>query len=194
MKLRRKLDITVLDHLCHVPLIPLCQEELSRRDYGGALLTLEKADRLDGFQALSPYLTDRQYWRLLADIWTGTEFPSFRMDQWLRQFRSRRPGRKFLMKAAEQRFLARLPEVVRIYRVSTEETVGGMSWTVDKDVATFFKGYYAIRGLLCQVWTAEIDKRYIFAFLDDRHESEVVVDARHLLNIKLGKYSEADAA
>ena len=194
IKVKRKLDITILEKMCPFPLIPLCREQLAKRNYSAALLMLAKRDRLDGFQALADYLPDRQYWRLLGEVWTDAERPSHRQHEWLRLFRSRRPGRTLLMNAAERRVFVKLPEVVRVYRASTESAVRGMAWTLDIDVAKFFHGYYGGLGITCQIWTAEIEKRHIFAFLEYRKEKEVVLDPRQLHNISLVGMTETAAA
>ena len=164
MRSKHGLKMTALNHLCHSILAPLCQKKLARRDYFGALMILHKADRLDGFKIIARYLTDRQYWRLLAGVWTSTESPTFRLAEWQRLFRSRRPGRKYLMDAAERQTLAKLPEVVRIYRACSEQAVGSLAWTLDRSRAEFFRHYYALRGISCQLWCGDIGKRHILAF------------------------------
>jgi hypothetical protein len=128
IKKRKKLKITPLDHLCN-PI--LSHERIADRDYAGCLLLLSKADRLDGFMSLAPCLTDRQFWKLLADVWTDAEGPCYRIGEWQRLFRSRRSGRTAAMNAVERRVLSRLPAMIRIYRGSSAARNRGMSWSGD---------------------------------------------------------------
>lgn len=74
---------------------------------------------------------------------------------------------------------AELPDVVTVWRgtshISIEDAQNGYSWTTDRDVACWFAMRFAASNGSPLVLTADIAKRDIAFFTNERNESEVVL-------------------
>lgn len=74
---------------------------------------------------------------------------------------------------------AELPDVVTVWRgtsyISIEDAQNGYSWTTDRDVACWFAMRFAESNGSPLVLTADIAKRDIAFFTNERSESEVVL-------------------
>lgn len=88
--------------------------------------------------------------------------------------------KEILMNPAERAIYDSLPDSVTAYRgCKSAKGIKGLSWTLSRDVAEFFKDRFG-KGKLYQ---AQINKADVIAYLNDRDEHEVIVDYRKLLNI-----------
>ena len=76
-------------------------------------------------------------------------------------------------------------QTLTVYRGVTsynEKRVKGLSWTLDEEKAKWFAERFGENG---KVYSAEIDKKDVYAYFGSRGESEVVVDPKGLRAITL---------
>ncbi len=109
-------------------------------------ICVDSYNRFPTFWELRNFLADAQYWYALGITYPLSDnLYSYRREV-RKAFRSKHKGREFLMNGWERRMLARLPDEVRIYRAMTKEEASGnrfgLSWTLDKEVAEFFRDTY----------------------------------------------------
>ena len=64
--------------------------------------------------------------------------------------------------------------------IMAADNVLALSWTLDRDKAQWFAHRFGENGT---VYEAQITKQHIYAFLNSRGESEVIVDPRGLQDI-----------
>ena len=114
--------------------------------------------------------------KALRYCWSYQEFPN-----WTERGRSLqsvkklfRITRKYFMEPEEQEYYDTLPEVVTVYRGQSHDGkyYNALSWTDDLEKATWF----AKRFEGGKLFKATIEKKYIFAFNNERGESELILD------------------
>ena len=80
----------------------------------------------------------------------------------------------FFMTHAERETLRRLPNKVWIYRGGSDKD--GLSWSLSKEKATWFKQRNEhITKQPMEVFSKQVHKNRIFAFLDGRGEKEIIL-------------------
>ena len=133
----------------------------------------------------TPHLSSKDYSKLLADAWIRSENPNmdknFTKKELLNLFKKAAPT--YLMTKDEYQTWKNLEQTVTVYRGVT--TYNGfdrkaMSWTLDEEKAKWFAERFGENG---KVYSAEIDKKDVYAYFGSRGESEVVVDPKGLKNI-----------
>lgn len=131
------------------------------------------------------YLDKTDFSQLLGYLWVCTEAPNSDPNlskiQMLNLFRKADPA--VLMEEAELQRFRQLEDVVTVYRGVTShnaDNVLALSWTLDRDKAQWFAHRFGENGT---VYEAQITKQHIYAFLNSRGESEVIVDPRGLQDI-----------
>jgi hypothetical protein len=102
-------------------------------------------------------------------------------------FMSQRLGKeKWLMTKKEVAYLKNLPETVPVYRGCPLNKVNGMSWSTDKDKATWFGNRFNFGGgkppfdKECCLVTGQVAKADICAVFLERNEFEVVCDPKNV--------------
>lgn len=131
------------------------------------------------------YLDKTDFSQLLGYLWVCTEAPNSDPNlskmQMLNMFRKADPA--VLMEEAELQRFRQLEDVVTVYRGVTShnaDNVLALSWTLDRDKAQWFAHRFGENGT---VYEAQISRQHIYAFLNSRGESEVIVDPRGLQDI-----------
>jgi hypothetical protein len=79
-----------------------------------------------------------------------------------------------------------LPDEVQVFRGCSRERVAGLSWSLNRDVATGFT--HGHRGIVVPnpaIAEATISKRDIFALMTSRAAQELVLDPNKLTDIKV---------
>ena len=138
---------------------------------------------MDKFLEIAPSLNDMEYWYLLADAYNSADnlFHYKKIIKGL--FTSSRKHREYLMTEEERKYLSKLPDELKVYRAMTvtEYKSGdfGISWTLSKKVAKFFKDEY-VRNYSTMneprvIKTMIIDKNQIIAYWNDRKEEEIII-------------------
>lgn len=94
--------------------------------------------------------------------------------------------RKYFMEPEEQQHYDSLPDKVVIYRGQSHDGkyYKALSWTDDLEKATWFANRFKQHGEQGHLFKAEIDKKYIYAFNNERGEAELILDYTKLENIE----------
>lgn len=134
------------------------------------------------------FLSDKEKGNLLAEQWTVIEninndinVSKAEINRWLNAADKSR-----FMEEEDRAVYDNLPDIVSVYRgCQTQSGVDGFSWTLDKNIATWFANRFEPKtAYLCE---AQISKNNIIAYTDSRSEKEVIVNRKELKNqIKAG--------
>lgn len=130
------------------------------------------------YKLTNNYLSAKDYAESLKFTWTEVEFPNkdpnVNQREWINYFK--RADKNLLMSQEELEVYNNLPNEVEIYRgINSHGDYKGLSWTLDYEKAKWFSTRYD-KGKTGKVYKGTIDKKYIFAYFDERNEFEVVVD------------------
>jgi hypothetical protein len=128
-------------------------------------------------------MDDRSYWKAVADAWQDSErTPEADAAGWRRLLSADRSGRENLMTREEQEELAALPERITVYRGvnALSYVVGGLSWTLDRELAEWFG-----RRFISDLWPGlviegQVLRRRIIALFQTRRESELLILPRYV--------------
>lgn len=153
---------------------------IAEEDWDGAVFAYtERPYRVPVFDSLAAYLTDEDYWRMLAQLWIDQENPEDFADEWRGRFNADRPGRENMMTPDEQIALSMLPEPVTLYRAGIIYRVGidgrvqaGLSWSTSRETVEWFGKRFDSR---LPLFRAHIAKKDIAAYWIRRGENEVLV-------------------
>lgn len=136
------------------------------------------------FKCISQYLSEEDFSKFLAYIWTIVEYPN--NDKNVSKFELvkyfKKANKEFLMEAKELKYLNRLPDEIIVYRgVKDNKYAKSLSWTMKKSVAKWFVERFDADG---EVYKAKIQKKDVLAYFNGRNESEIVLDYRKLYDIE----------
>jgi len=154
---------------------------LKQRKFSSYVWWHERAYRLDAFVGVMEELDDKDYWELLANIWSDSENIHQNFLMWRDCLEAEdRSSRELFMSEEDRVRLAELhlAETVTIFRgYCVSEGREGMSWTLDHDRAAWFASRFAgaiERSDCCEVAHATIKAENIIAFVSARGEDEIV--------------------
>ncbi len=153
------------------------------------------------FLEICAFLSDKEYWYALRKYYNCSDNLYHCSKQMKEAFQMPRKHRDLLMGVESRRFLETLPEQVTIYRAMTvkefESGDFGVSWTLDKNVAMFFKDKYMrdtnTGGTPKMVHSLIIPKDKIIAYWNDMKE-QVVIYIHQPILVSDGKQSEGRVA
>ena len=141
-----------------------------------------------------PHLSQKDFSEILADAWIRSENPNldknFKQKELLQMFKDAAPH--ILMDKDEQKQLAELDDTVTVYRGVTTynaKNIKALSWTLEQKTAEWFDNRFGEDGT---VYEAQIPKQHIYALLNGRGESEVIVDPKYLTDITEAPIMEED--
>lgn len=152
-------------------------EAKAKPDWERYVFLHERPFRFQAFIEHMHKMSNRTYWRLLADVWTDAEGCGVNFRWWRTCFNSSRPNRERLMLAKERAKLAALPDTFTIYRGAEPRHRKGLSWTIDREKAEWFARRFQRGG---KVYSATARKVDVIAYFDCRGESEIVIDPEEL--------------
>lgn len=174
-----------LEH-CNPNLKTLGRERLKSRDFLGFLFLFSSEQRLDAFRRLVwSRMTGVEYWQCVREVWESAEFIAPHFLDWQRILTSRKANKEVMMNKRERATLAKLPEVLTIYRgCGHPKGIKSFSWTLDKSRANFFSEYacgsrrkfHGMSESVPTIATAQCKKRDVIAYLNGRQEREVIVN------------------
>ena len=148
---------------------------------------LTKPYRIVFLKYAEPYLSQKDFSRILADVWMQTEAPhndpNFTVRKLVNLFKKAAP--EFLMDQDEYLQFKEFENTLTVYRGVTKHNAGnlkGLSWTLNPDTAEWFATRFGEDGT---VYKAQIDKSHIYAYFSGRSESEVIVDPKYLMDITI---------
>lgn len=144
-----------------------------------------KSYRLAFLKYTKDYLDKRDLSSILSECWIMVEYPNRDPNLSKREivalFKKCEPT--VVMDKDELDAYNALPEVITIYRGIIEKkaiNIKGMSWTTKLETARWFAKRFGKRGV---VYSATIEKRYVYAYFFGRNEFETVVDPAKLQNV-----------
>jgi hypothetical protein len=137
----------------------------------------------------SPYLSKADFSKILADAWIRSKNPNcdtnVSKSKLISMFKQADPHE--LMLEDELRQYEELDDTVTVYRGVTShnaKNIKALSWTLDREKAEWFAHRFNEDGT---VYEAEIDKQHILALFNGRNESEVIVDPKFLMDIRISE-------
>jgi hypothetical protein len=146
---------------------------LMEKEWERYIFNYERPWRLQGFQEIMHLMTDTEYWRLFAQVWTDTENQWQNKSAMKRLLNSKRKNREAMMNEEEQSYMRTLPESVTIYRGCRKDlNENGMSWTLNREKAEFFANRFQHED--GKILEATVNKKEIYAVFLGRKEFEVV--------------------
>ena len=93
-----------------------------------------------------------------------------------------------LMEAEELEYFKQMPEEITVYRglEPVSNNVKALSWTLSYKTADWFANRFTKAGVYKtpgSVYQATIRKEHVFAYINGRHENEIVLDYNYLTDI-----------
>ncbi len=162
-------------------------EEINKADSVAKISSLfNNPYRLTFLKFAQSTLSREDFSFLLLCAWISSENPNQDANVSRRELIAmfHKADKNVLMTGEERRVLATLEDRVTVYRGVTSyngKSIRALSWTLSKRTAEWFSQRYDTDG---KVYEAEIEKKYIFAYLNGRNESEIIVNPKHLENIQ----------
>lgn len=119
--------------------------------------------------------------KLVANVWIDSENIWQHKGDWASIW-TKLPDPRLTMDANERTVYDWMPDMVEIHRGirHTMHNRKGMSWTRDKERASWFAVRWRDKKLVPQVLTTTVKKEHILAFFMGRGEEEVVIQPKHL--------------
>ena len=138
-------------------------------DYEGYINCIEVYSQPEWFAKDADELPDDRYWPLLSRIYQTQKYTHYYRDLFDRLFRADRPGRENLMEPEEREVLAKLPDVLTVYRgYSDDDYEGyaeGISWTLDRREAVWHANWNHEHEYP-RVITGKVRKEDVWAYFD----------------------------
>jgi hypothetical protein len=146
------------------------------------LILAGKFYKFDYFFAIRKCLTPKEYWKGLSYAYIHSE-NNLRNKKIIKKcFQSKLPYRNLLMTKSELKKLNSFPDKIKIYRAMTEKERNsknyGISWTLNKEIALFFKNKYKENIDTYKhkkvIVSKTINKNKIIAYFNGRKEQEII--------------------
>ncbi len=107
--------------------------------YADYVFLHEKPYRFDAFNEVMDKLSDKEYWKLLGDIWTNSENIWQNLAGWKKLLKSKRGGKKNFMDKSDLKVFNSLPDTVTVYRgYLPNKNKHGLSYSLSKERAEWF--------------------------------------------------------
>jgi hypothetical protein len=165
------------------------EEMWEEENYKGIVWAHERAYRMEAFLDVHEHMNDHDYWETLGAIWTDSENIWQNEQYWVDALHSEREGREYMMEPDEREALAKLPEVIKIYRgYDQEDREYGLSWTLDKERAEWFARRLWFEdkgGVGPSLAEGEVKREHVIAYFTGRKEAEIVVASENIENMKV---------
>jgi hypothetical protein len=148
---------------------------LNNKEYASYIFLHEKPFRMNAFIEVKDKLSDEQYWSMALSVWTNSENIWQNKKTWkeLLTDKKRIATKTLFMSYDDLKEFNDLPKEFTVYR-GYHEGINevGYSYTLDEETAKrFTKGHKKIGKVLSRV----VSKDKIFAYTNDRNESEIII-------------------
>lgn len=151
---------------------------------------LTRPCRLSAVNFHFPHMSRDDLSEALSAAWTTSENPNMDSDmtkaQAVRLFQICNPEK--LMNEDDYEVYKQLPDELIIYRglgILNANNIKALSWTLDIEKAKWFANRFDFGKGAGKVYRAKIKKKYVYAYYNDRHEAEIIVDYHRLQKIEL---------
>jgi hypothetical protein len=149
------------------------RKALDTKNFNQFIFLHERPYRLLAFVDIKRNLNNKNYWKLLSNIWTDTENSYQDLETWRKLFQSKRNHKENLMDEQELETLESLDNELVVYRGCVKNlNENGLSWTLDKNQAKWFANRFEKDGVVLE---KQISKKSIVAYFNGRNEEEVIV-------------------
>ena len=165
---------------------------ISKKKWYQVVFMYENEFLLYAFQKYLEHFDDKNYWKIIAAIWTQQEQLWSNKNLYLKLFQSPRPQRQFLMTAVERRKLDTLPDKFPVYRGYIGRRGKGLSWTIDQSMAECFAQRFSLLTDLGKPRIMEgiAKKKDVLAYFNRRKEKEIVINPEKVSRVKRHILSE----
>lgn len=146
--------------------------------------------RLQNMLNLTAFADGETFWRVFHETWSGCDDTWDLQDDLMEaiELHLETSPIDFLDQEARE-FYSSLPDRITIYRGCSRSRIHAVSWTTDLEVAKgFAKGHRGISVPDAVLMTAKIRKSDIITVIQDRDESEIIIDPcslRYLRELKM---------
>ena len=143
-------------------------------DYEGYIYSLARVFRPEWLAKDAHLIPDDRYWTILSRIYWRLQFTYSNFDLFHQLFRADRPGRENLMEPDERDVLARLPDVLTVYRGYASEDddeqdfADGIAWTLDRRRAVWFANRHREPEIAHRLITGKVLKKDVWGYFDGR--------------------------
>src|SRR5581483_11604756 len=160
-------------------------EHAREGDWEGFLCRVNAPFRFTVLNAIKDFLTPPDFWKAFAYAWMHCENAWEDTELIQSLLASPRGTPQQMMDAKEKEALARLPDVIPIYRGATLYNIFGISWTLSRRKAEWFAANRQVDPLTFCFW-AKCNKGDVLGLLLERQEKEIVVFPQNvkILNAK----------
>jgi hypothetical protein len=138
-------------------------------DYEGYIGCIEIYSQLEWLAKDADLLPHDRYWILLGRIYWAQKFTHYSREAIDKLFRADRPGRENLMTPGERDVLARLPDVLTVYRGYADDDwegfADGVAWTLDRRQAVWYANWWR-ESDNPRVITGKVRKEDVWAYGD----------------------------
>lgn len=148
------------------------KESLNQQDFNTYIFMHERPHRIQAFIDIMENLSDTDYWKLLALVYTDSENIWQHKSALCALLGSVRPHSDAFMDDDERAVYAALPDQVTIYRGYNHRNARSFSYTLDYKQAYWFANRF---GSVGKVKTITVSKSDILGYKDDRSEKEIVL-------------------
>lgn len=151
------------------------------------LLLLNKPYLLLWYKMVSPFLSEKDFAKLLGEIWTISENPNCDLNVPLERTIGffEESNKEYLMDIEEFEIYSKLPDEFTVYRgVSKGRNPYGLSYSLDKSKAIWFQKRFADSKNPGQLITRKVKKEDVLAVFTRRGEDEIVININHFIGDK----------
>ena len=154
-------------------------EAVAEGEWHTVLFLHERPYRVGAFVANEHQFTDREYWKLLGQIWIDSENIRQNVRTWQKLLASDRGDRAEIMNAEERADLAAMPAWITVYQGHTDKADDGWSWTTNRDTAVWFaKRFGDFEDAKPMLTSGTVRRKDVLAYFARRNESEILVPRR----------------
>lgn len=115
-------------------------------------------------------LSDERYWELLRTVWILSG--SLETVPVFRQLMTSQRGQRYYFSTPEEGVKMRqMPAMLTVYRATNNEKDGGISWTLSREYAEWYKQAYSKSTII----TRQIMRSKIFAYVERNKEEEIII-------------------
>jgi len=167
----------------HRAKVEATREAEAAADWSEYVFLHARSHRVGALHQIAGRLAGRDYWQLVAEVWTDTEEPHLSEKLWRDLLDGDRSG----WGSIGAGHLEQLPDPLPVFRGFTGPAEAGFSWTTDRAVALHFAHRFASvegagRPMLA---TGQVSRSNAIAFLANREESEILILPEHVEAIEV---------
>lgn len=113
---------------------------MDEKDYGKFIFWHERPYRIDAFVQTMNFMTDREYWKILGEIWVDSENIWQNLSKWEKLLKDEREDKHLFMESDDYKKFKKLPEKLTAFTgYMPNQNENGISYTLDKEKAEYTK-------------------------------------------------------